>query len=244
MIASYPMYALPGTAEAIGRLHAYLRAEMPQMPVFSVPDDPWEHWKSPELYLSQTCGLPYRAQLSKTVTLIGAADHHLQDAPPGYYHSVIIAHRDRIPDLDANEFTLAINDPLSQSGWAAPASMGFTGARRLQTGSHLMSISAVNNGLAEVAAIDAVTWRLAPLGTKSNLVEIAITPPTLALPFITAPSRDAEEIFTGLKRAIARLDHSDRERLALFDIVQLSATEYLKMPLPPPANPFQNLARR
>ena len=115
-------------------------------------------WLSPELYLSQTCGLPYRAALHGQVQLIATPDNQISNCPPGYYCSVLLARKGATPNLAANDFTLAYNEPLSQSGWAAPQSIGLTGAKRLQTGGHAASARAVLQGQADLASVDALTW--------------------------------------------------------------------------------------
>ena len=150
-------------------------------------------WLSPELYLSQTCGLPYRAALHGQVQLIATPDNQISNCPPGYYCSVLLARKGAAPNLAANDFTLAYNEPLSQSGWAAPQSIGLTGAKRLQTGGHAASARAVLQGQADLASVDALTWHfLTRDWDKASGLEIcATTPATPTLPYITALGQNA-----------------------------------------------------
>ena len=62
MIASLPMYDRPETAAANDRLWQGVRTRLGEGPEHLVrAGDPWEHWQSPDLLLSQTCGLPFRS---------------------------------------------------------------------------------------------------------------------------------------------------------------------------------------
>ncbi len=98
MIASLPMYDRPSTRAANDRLWQGIRdrlrvAGQPAPEALTRSGSPWDHWQHPELILSQTCGLPYRAQLVGQVTLIASPVHDL-DCPPGHYFSVIVARAD------------------------------------------------------------------------------------------------------------------------------------------------------
>ena len=70
------------------------------------PDDLWSQWTSPDLVFSQTCGFPYRARLHGSVTLIGTPDFGVEDCPPGYYRSVLVARaddpRDTVAEFDGS----------------------------------------------------------------------------------------------------------------------------------------------
>ena len=90
----------------------------------------------------------------------------------------------RATPADFAEAPFAYNEPLSQSGWAAPqnhaAAHGFTFTNTIQTGGHVLSARAVAEGKADIAALDALTWALIqrhdPFAT--TLREIARTEPT------------------------------------------------------------------
>ena len=53
--------------------------------------DLFAQWRSRDLLLGQVCGLPFRTEFHRTVTLIGALDYGLADTPPGHYHSLFVA---------------------------------------------------------------------------------------------------------------------------------------------------------
>ena len=236
MIAHLPMYDVPVNRAAHRRLWQALQDQLPDAPNFNPPSaDLMDDWLSPDLYLSQTCGLPYRAALHGQVQLIATPDNHSPNCPPGYYCSVLLARQGAIPDLVANDFTLAYNEPLSQSGWAAPQSIGLTGAKRLQTGGHAASARAVLEGRADLAAVDALTWHFLKRDwDKADELEIcATTPATPTLPYITALGQNAAALREALRQAILSIGPKDRETLQIFGLTEISAETYLKLPLPP-----------
>jgi len=240
MIASLPMYDRPETAAANDRLWSALRARLGFGPDALVRDGAvWAQWQSPDLLLSQTCGYPYRAKLHGQVTLIGAADHRLAGCAPGYYNSVLIARRSApLSAFDGARF--AYNEALSQSGWAAPMvharTAGVTFGALVKTGAHRESARIVAQGHADLAALDALSWRMIRRwdGFASDLVEIERTAPTPALPYITGSAYQAKVLFSALQGAIADLCPADRDRLSLYDLVRLDPDAYLSVPTPPP----------
>lgn len=135
--------------------------------------------------------------------------------------------------------TLAYNEPLSQSGWAAAA----TYAARydvafgafLQTGAHAASARAVAEGQADIAAIDALTWALLQRydGFTANLRALDRTTPTPALPFICALSQDVVALRNALHQAMRALSPAEKETLGLRGIVDIPKSAYLEQPLPP-----------
>lgn len=204
--------------------------------------DPWTVWQSPDLLLAQTCGLPYRTRLHGAVTLVATPDHGLPGCPPGHYASVLVVRADA-PGKTPEDFaggTLAYNEALSQSGWAAPSiyfserGIGFSDL--LQTGAHVASAHAVAEGRADIAGIDAVTWALLrdhdPVAGALRV--IGTTAPTPALPYITAAGRDPEPLRAALRQAVAALSPADRAALRLRGIEVLPASAYLAVPTPPP----------
>jgi len=202
--------------------------------------DLWAEWQSPDLLFSQTCGYPYRAHLHRHVQILGTPDHGLPGCPPGHYNSVLIARRDdartKLEDFAAARF--AFNEPLSQSGWAAPqtfaATRGFAFTNPIQTGGHNVSARAVAEGHADIAAIDALTWKLIQRhdACAAALKEITRTEPTPTLPYITAKGRDAATLTQALTHAIAQLAPQHRDALMLRNLVQIPASAYLAIPNP------------
>jgi ABC-type phosphate/phosphonate transport system substrate-binding protein len=240
VIAALPMYARPETAGATARLWAAIRAALGEGPAqLTEAPDPWEVWEAPDLLLAQTCGLPYRARLSDRVALVGTPDYGLPGCAPGWYRSVYVTRAGEAARLDARAPRFALNDPLSQSGWAAPAAHFAATGRRFGaltvTGSHAASAGAVAEGAADLAALDAQSWRLiARHDPVAGALEVAgATPPSPGLPLITA-RRDAGRIARAVAAGIAALPPEDRAALDLRGLVAIPAAVYLAQPPAPP----------
>ncbi|WP_135503622.1 phosphate/phosphite/phosphonate ABC transporter substrate-binding protein [Roseovarius aestuariivivens] len=243
MRASLPMYDRPDLRGAHHRLWRGVRAALGHGPdTLSHPANPWDDWTAPDLLLSQTCGYPYRARLHGHVTLVATPEHRLPGCPPGHYASVFVA-RQSDPRSDPVEFAespFAYNEPLSQSGWAAPATYaadrGFAFIDTRRTGAHVASARAVADGHADLAALDAQTWRLMQRHDPAarHLRVIAMTDPTPALPYITGPDRVPAPLRAALAQAIRTLPAPDRDALGLYGLVTIPAAVYLAVPTPAP----------
>jgi ABC transporter, phosphonate, periplasmic substrate-binding protein len=255
MLATLPMYDRPETARANDRYWALirdrLRARGLDAPDTLIrPEDPWPIWQSPDLVLAQTCGLPFRARLHDRVQLVGTPDYGLPGCAPGFYNSVLITRRDDDRPVETLlRARVAINEGLSQSGWAAlcdfSAGLGVTPARPLISGGHRGSARMVADGRADIATIDAQTWAMLTLydGWAAGLTLRARTRPTPGLPYICAPGLDVGAIAGAVRSAIAALDPGDRQTLGLRALVDIPAGRYLAQPLPPnPADIPENNA--
>lgn len=188
--------------------------------------DPWEDWMAPDLVLSQTCGLPYRARLHGRVHLVATPDYGLLGCPPGYYNSTLVSRAGPAPEQGA---WLAFNDALSQSGWGAAQEHHFYPV--LETGSHAASLKAVADGTADVAVIDSHTLTL--LGLPEGLVAQGTTSPTPALPFITSKAQWVAPLRSALAHALETLPPNMRAALGIRGMVAISAHSYLAIPIPP-----------
>lgn len=240
MIAALPMYDREETRAATDRLWSAIAARL-SANGFEAPDrltrgaDAWAIWRAPDLLLAQTCGLPYRARLREAVTLVATPDYALPGCPPGHYRSVIVARPGALPDRPR----LAYNEGLSQSGWAAALDWALGAGLRfgglLRTGAHAASIAAVAQGRADLAAIDAQTWRLACRhgAVPAGLHEIARTAPGPGLPLIAAAGLDAEALAEAVEGAIAATMPDDRAALGLAGLARIPAEAYLALPIPP-----------
>ena len=238
MIAALPMYDRPENRAAHDVLWALIRDGLgargiaaPEALDRETPYD--ETWARPDLVLGQICNLPWRARFRDRVTLIGASDYGLPGAGPGEYYSFIIARADD----PAPGPRFAFNDPLSNSGWDA----GQDWARRngvalrptLATGSHAQSLRAVAEGRADLAAIDAVTFRALerwdPLARTVRVLDRTAASPGQS--FITAPGRDPGPYREAIAQAIAALPRDAANLLGLRGIVALPRSAY-ERPLP------------
>ncbi|MFC2966741.1 phosphate/phosphite/phosphonate ABC transporter substrate-binding protein [Acidimangrovimonas pyrenivorans] len=246
MIAALPMYDRPENAGAHDALWAAIRDAMRARGA-AAPEaldravGLMEGWTSPELVLGQTCGLPFRTRLHDRVTLVASFDYGLDDTPPGYYRSLFVSRADEpgeIADFAARRF--AYNQSDSHSGWAAPQlaaeTIGFRFEPTLETGAHRASARAVAEGQADIAAIDAITWRGIERWEPELAAVLRVLGPTAAAPgqaLIAAAGADADITFAALEEALDRLDDDSRETLGIVGVVQTPAETYLAVPTPP-----------
>lgn len=194
---SLPMYAFRETAAAHSELGAALVSALARRGIAARWSEPHlpdhaaleAHWLSPQLALSQACGLPLVEALSVRVVPVGTWDWS-GVTMRGRYRSVVVAR----PGFALRAPRAAINGWQSLSGWASLgvflSEQGLVSSQTVPTGSHRASLAALRRGEADVAAIDAVTWSLAgrfwPHEVEGLLV-IGRGPEIPALPLISRP---------------------------------------------------------
>lgn len=173
-------------------------------------------WLEPDLLLSQACGFPLVTQLAGKVQLVGTFAYHAPGVRGIVCRSQLICRagdtRQNLADFAGS--TLAFNDTISQSGYNALRALVATTttqrpfyAAAHKTGGHYLSIAAVREGRADMAAIDAVSWALwqrANPGLASELRVFAQTEPYPGLPLITA-LQTPPAVLTALRRALHTL---------------------------------------
>ena len=248
MIASLGMYDRPELQPVNDRYWALIRNNLRARGV-DAPDaltrGPRAYmpaWQSPDLLLSQTCGLPYATVLHGKVTLVGSPDYGLPGCPPGYYNSAFIARADdpRSTFAEFDGTPIAYNEAISQSGWGAPqnhaARHGLHFPAGLGTGAHVDSAAAVADGRADLAALDCLSWAMIrewDPALAAQLREITRTEPTPATPLITARPALAETLYLAVSEAIAALSATDRAALHLRGLARVPDSAYLAVPVPP-----------
>lgn len=233
-VAALPMYDWPEVRPATDAFWACLRAALlargiaapARLTRGAAP------WRDPGLVLGQTCGLPYRQGLHAHVTLIGAPDYGLDGCPSGHYRSALVVRADdpRERPRDFARARYACNATASQSGHAALAeALGpLAPDRGLLTGAHRASVIAVADGRAEIAAIDAVSWRLARAWepAAARLRVLGWTRPGPGLPMITAHGRDPGPFAAAICAAITELAPCHHAALGLAGFVPLRPADY------------------
>ncbi len=246
MIASLMMYARPELAPAHNRFWANIHASLADHGVaaplhLSQNAGEWEVWESPALVFSQTCGMPYRTRLHTSVQLAGTPDYKLEDCPAGHYRSAIVV-REVDPRSSLSEFAqakLAYNMAHSQSGFAAiythTRPLNFWFAQRIASGGHLSSARMVATGHADVAAIDAQTWRLIQRyeDFAKDLRVLEYTAPSPALPYITGAHQNADTIFEAVLEAMNALSGEDARILDLHGLIRIPKAQYMAVSNPP-----------
>ncbi|MDE2792508.1 MAG: PhnD/SsuA/transferrin family substrate-binding protein [Paracoccaceae bacterium] len=240
-IASLPMYLTPETAGDHRLFWSQIRDCLADVDV-EAPEtlsDREFDTLTPALdalFFTQICGMPFRMGLHERVTLIATPDYGVAGCPPGYYRSAMVVqacdHRQNFDDFDGA--VLAYNSERSQSGFSSPLSLasdrGIRFRRLLPTGSHLRSARMVASGIADIAAIDAVSLDCMTVirkeGFSKDLRIIDWTEPVPGLPFVTGASVDPAPLRRAVRQAIARLPASTRCRLRLYGIVDIPASAY------------------
>ncbi len=240
-VAAFPMYMRPELVPAFDALWLCLRQALRERGI-DAPDkltdagtDLLGFWSRPDLLISQTCGYPYRHFLKERVRLVGTPDFGLPGCEPGYYHSAFVVRRDD-PRQSLSAFdgaVFAYNDLHSQSGYAAPmiaarrAGVRFLGKR--QSGAHVASAQMVLHGQADIAGLDAISWRHMEQfdDWASDLRVLAWTEPTPGLPFITAAAALTQDISNSLREAIRFMPMDLRNLLTLKDIVNIDEDHYV-----------------
>ena len=182
-------------------------------------DDDWAYsqWLSPDLLLSQTCGLPFARFLHGKVQLLGSLAYAIEGSEFGDYHSVIIASRDSglkcLDDIDQRH-RFAFNNCVSQSGYRAMQKTLESQGRPsdwlqggVESGSHRHSIGLVADGKADFATIDAVSWLLATRheAKASAVIKIGTTMTTPGLPMICSMGQDPDLVSDAIEEAIGLL---------------------------------------
>lgn len=238
MIASLPMYWQRETAHHWALFWNAVQQRLPHLPPLTAPDalpDDWyAHWMAPDLILSHTCGLPFRDRLRDRVTYVASFDYALPDTPPGFYHSVVLARRGET--RPQGDLRLAFNQPDSQSGWGSTHGRGFAGY--LETGAHRGSVSAVIDGGADVAYVDAVTWRILCLldpAIADALEVIDRSTPTAGLALITAIGNDPAPLHDALADALSDIPAETRSAMGgPVGLTRIRNADYLAVPIPSP----------
>lgn len=242
MTAMLGMYDMPALQAANDMFWAAIRAQLGDGPeALDRERDFWDIWRDPQMVFSQTCGMPYRTKLHDRVSLVGTPDYGLPDCPPGYYYSTFVALADDPRPLEELVTgTFAFNEPLSQSGWAAPTthlhSLGLQVNTLLRSGGHALSARAVARGRADLAALDALTWVLLTEHDPDLAGELRVvtrTDPTPTLPYVTAQSRDPAPIAAAVRAAIGAMDEDTRRVLHIQGLIDIPAEVYLAVPTPP-----------
>lgn len=205
-------------------------------------------WSSPSLLLGQTCGLPYVRYLRDKVQLVATPDYALDGCEPGWYRSVIIVRHDdpRQSLVDFAQSTAAINSLDSYSGCIAFRHhlINLFGMERFFaqiqiTASHAASMQAVVSNSADVAAIDAVSWRSLSANTAvaGALRVLTFTAPAPGLPIVTSNATKAkvqsstegsvaDALFQVLSKSLQRLPSEIRVALGIRGMVRLRETDY------------------
>ncbi|WP_277758965.1 PhnD/SsuA/transferrin family substrate-binding protein [Pseudomonas sp. A34-9] len=167
-----------------------------------------ELWLSPDLLLTQTCGYPLMTALRGQVRIVGRPRYELPDASAGNHCSLILGRADdsRKTLADFHNSRGVINSEDSNSGMnllrqrLAPlqqngqffASVGISGG-------HRESLRWLRENLADLAAIDSVTYAYLARHVPEEVCALRVVARSAfspTLPFITVASASDEQVET------------------------------------------------
>lgn len=197
-------------------------------------------WLSPDLLLTQTCGYPLMTALRGKVRVLGRPCYELPDASDGNHCSLLLSRADdprrSLPDFLGSRGV--INGEDSNSGMnllrhrlALLHRDGRFFAEVNVSGSHRESLRWLREGLADLAAIDSVTFAYLARDAAEEVsglrvVERSALSPTL--PYITAASvseEKAEAIREVMNQTLVELPQV-REVLGLHEVLPASEGDY------------------
>jgi ABC-type phosphate/phosphonate transport system substrate-binding protein len=196
------------------------------------PEDLLAHWRDPQLLLGQTCGYPLTHALAGAVQLVGVFRYNAPGCDGIFCRSQLVARTEDAGRLlaDFRGLRVAFNSDDSQSGYNALRAAVAPLARNsrffgevIATGGHAASMAAVQQGRADIAAIDCVTLdglRRNMPQTVADLCTIGQTQAYPGLPLITGQSTSAAEL-QALQAVLAALvrDPAAADALAALGIV-------------------------
>jgi ABC-type phosphate/phosphonate transport system substrate-binding protein len=248
LLVALPMYDLPQLQKHNDVFWTAVAQRLIEAGLSNVParlhrsDSPLlDLWRAPGLLLAQTCGYPLMKVLQENVQLVATPKYLAEGCQGAYHRSAIVVRRDDEAKalMDLRGRRCAVNEMSSNSGMnllrgkIAPLSNGVSFfSSVLTTGSHLTSLRAVADNIADVAAIDCVTLahlkRYFP-DLVSAVRVIEWTDESPGLPFITAEGTD-ESTIAAIRTALfsTLLDENlteTRQNLLLdgFEILPLQA---------------------
>ncbi|MDN0123578.1 PhnD/SsuA/transferrin family substrate-binding protein [Yersinia aleksiciae] len=250
MLISLPMYGvqpqdvLPFGRLLLQQLHRHGVTAVNQQLVF--PSDLLQHWRDPNLLLSQTCGFPLVNLLQQQVQLVGVFSYQSPYCSAEYYRSLVVvrANDDGQTLADFRHRRVAYNSIDSQSGYNALRALitplavnGRFFSHGLASGSHYQSIDMIRRQQADIAAIDCVSFALlqrADPSVVAGLKIIAQTEAAPGLPLITSSSTSKEQLarirqaITDTVNAPEAATAKDKLLIRAFNVLPWSAYNVIK----------------
>ena len=205
-VASLAMYPFTHLRSDWDRLWQNVRTRLS----FDAPPLDWDllpdvACRRDDLLLGQTCGWPLVTDLANRVRVVGTFDWTVDGAADGTYCSLLVSNRDQsLTDiLQGPGLRVVANSADSLSGWISLLSVANAHGVSLDnvewTGAHALSVVALREGRADLAAIDSVSWIHLD---RSGLSVVGRGPRIPCLPLVTAWS-SPDTVVDALRRALA-----------------------------------------
>jgi ABC-type phosphate/phosphonate transport system substrate-binding protein len=180
-------------------------------------------WQSPDLIFGQACGYPLTHELRGKVKYVATPHYEADGCEGALYRSLVFA-REPVSVAALRGKVAAVNSPDSMSGMLALKAViaRYCEGQRffastVWTGSHIASLQALQDGIADVCAIDCVTVAHVKRSTPQllqGLHEIARSPLVPGLPFIS--NGDAEPVRRALQHVFNDPSADEMRRSLLF----------------------------
>lgn len=237
-VADLTMYGQPEEVHTAYRTFVEAVAQRLGITLDAAPAELTALWMHPNLLLAQTCGYPWVTQLRDKVSLVAAPRYTLPGCENATHCSFILVPESsdatRLEQLRHRR--VVINSQDSNSGMnllrhtVAPlAKNGRFFGQVLESGGHVNSMTMLQQGLADVAAVDAVTYGYLNRDQPDRVAGLRVLQCTRlspSLPIITAATRSDAEI----RKLHEALEATLQERPALaatlaiqgFDLVDAS----------------------
>lgn len=234
------MYPFPQLRSAWERLWSAVHARAPWTPLSLRWDgDVHDHWADPSCSVAQACGWPVATTLRDHLDVVGAFELTLGHADGHRYRSVILTNRPGgLTDLVTAGTTVAASGPDSLSGWvsllAATVGAGATWPGPVRwTGGHVASMRAVQDGLADVTSVDALSLayvRRDQPDLAAGLHEIGRGPLVPSLPVVVRAGTSAIQVADLRNAFVDALDDpalgSERAELLIDGFIALDGIAY------------------
>lgn len=213
MTLSLPMYDWPEIRDATDAwARGVMRHRGQAETALDRNPDYFAGWRRPDLAFSQTCGYPFTHEFRGKLSYVSTPNYAVPGCEGPRYCSFVFA-RERRPLATFKGARAAVNNPDSMSGMLAlklvvapHAENGRFFSQVVESGSHIKSMIAVRDGIADICTIDAVCVGLAQRYRPDyleGLVEIARSPMVPGLPYVTAMSGDVGPWRQALDKAFA-----------------------------------------
>jgi ABC-type phosphate/phosphonate transport system substrate-binding protein len=248
MIASLPWYDLPEVRSATDAFWRVVAKNLRRHGVKGVPVrldrriPVAGQWRRPDLLLSQACGFNIVTDFAQNLKVLATPSYRIIGCGAGTYRSMVIVREEsRIQSIeDLRGTSCAINDLSSHSG--ANALRHLVAPLRRQgrvfasvhvSGAHVASIRAVQSGLADVAAIDCVTFELLRRYRAAAIEGIRCLTYTAAAPappYVTSAAHSPDRVRRMVDALLATMEdpgsRACREALMIRGICTVSSSCY------------------
>jgi ABC-type phosphate/phosphonate transport system substrate-binding protein len=241
-VASLPMYNLPEMQSANRAFWQALSGLLVKEGLFGLPAElaftrlPVPDAIGTDVVFTQTCGYPLQTIYRGQYEMVGVPTYDAPGCGPATHCAFILVRDDSsfrsLEDLRGSVF--ALNSRHSNSGMNLPRRLiaDIAGGKPffgevVETGSHNASIEGLMAGKVDSASIDNLTYTFLkeyrPAAVEGLRV-LAQTPPSPAIPFITAVSRTPDEV-AAIKRALLRMPAEAPDALRALRITNISPAD-------------------